>query len=132
MSDTPCERCGGHGWSFVSERWVDQQAPDRPDLRLVRDQLHQQVENYRKPPPAEQDPAELHTLTARYSAAWHEAEQAIYARATATNSVYPCPVCNTDTFERWSGGHYRATHDPHSCTTCIDNGWGTSKKKART
>lgn len=88
MTRTNCTECDG-GWRPVSEKYAMQAAGIDPRADL-----------------------------ADYEAADRRSDAgAAYARFRGRlNTVYPCPLCRRDSYERWKAGCYRPGHKP--CTIC--------------
>lgn len=95
---TACDTCDGSGWRTVTEKYAQAQA----------DQAMPRVEGVE----------------------WTDAHQARWqsAFASARNTVYPCKVCNADTFWRWANGHFARDHDRVGCPEC-DTPRGSKRKR---
>lgn len=118
-----CERCEGYRWLYVSESWVDRVAPPDAEWELALVSARATAAQYH---PTNTPPE----VTAALQLAEHKVAAARYRTAAARESTYPCPVCNTEQFERWSAGHYHPTHEPTDCTECVANGWAhTTRSK---
>lgn len=61
-----------------------------------------------------------------------EAQRMLRKREQAEGSVYPCPACRHEQFERWSGGHLASSHVPARCQECIAKGWAPKSKRRTT